>query len=257
VPAEAVFAAPRAVERLEECLFYHTMDLPGLGTVEGQWDLRRGLDDYLGHTSFAGVRVLDVGTASGFLCFAIEHQGAEVVGYDLSPDYDWDVVPFAGTRVDLGRTERKELIRRLNNSFWLAHRIFASSARMVYGSVYSMPSGMGTFDFAILGSILLHLRDPFQALEQAAGRTSKGIVVSEPLPRRSLLIPALARWFGPSALFLPDPRRGEPRDSWWSLSPRAVAQMLGVVGFPNHTVTYHSQQHLGTSRRMFTIVATR
>ena len=36
----SLLAPPRQVERLEDCLFYHTMDLPGFGVVRGQWDLR-------------------------------------------------------------------------------------------------------------------------------------------------------------------------------------------------------------------------
>ncbi|HEY4442105.1 MAG TPA: hypothetical protein VGN14_16725, partial [Candidatus Elarobacter sp.] len=70
---------------LEACYFYHTMELPGVGTVEGEWDLRTGVDAYLGGEELRGKRVLEIGTASGFLCFAMERRGAEVIGYDLDP----------------------------------------------------------------------------------------------------------------------------------------------------------------------------
>jgi hypothetical protein len=254
---DGIFATPRVVRDLESCLFYHTMNLPGCGTITGQWDLRGGVADYLGHVELGGCRVLDVGTASGFLCFSMEDQGADVVGYDLSPDQDWDVVPFAGSDVEGERASRRDIIRRVNNAFWFSHGALDSSARMVYGSVYAMPDAMGMFDVAVFGSILLHLRDPFRALEQAAAFARESILVTDVLPRRSLLIPVLARWFGPCLHFLPEPQRQEPKDAWWLLTPRVVVQMLGVLGFPQAKVTFHNQLYLGRRTRMFTVVAAR
>ena len=43
-----VEAAPRVVDDVSECDFYHSMDIPGHGAVEGQWDLRNTLGAYLG-----------------------------------------------------------------------------------------------------------------------------------------------------------------------------------------------------------------
>ena len=48
---------------------------------------------YLNH---ARAVLLDVGTATGFLTFHMERHGAEVISYDLSPAYRWDLVPVAG-----------------------------------------------------------------------------------------------------------------------------------------------------------------
>ena len=33
------YADPRSVSRIEDCYFYHSMDIPGFGRVEGDWDL--------------------------------------------------------------------------------------------------------------------------------------------------------------------------------------------------------------------------
>jgi hypothetical protein len=63
---DAAFALPRNV-KFEDCLFYHTVDIPGHGVVRGQWDLRQQVDTYLGGYRFAGKRVLEIGPASGFL----------------------------------------------------------------------------------------------------------------------------------------------------------------------------------------------
>ena len=57
---------------LEDCLFYHAMDIPGVGEIKGVWVLRGKFDDYVGHAALAGQTFLDVGTASGFLTFEAE-----------------------------------------------------------------------------------------------------------------------------------------------------------------------------------------
>jgi hypothetical protein len=41
------------------------MDLPGYGTMPGEWNLRAGVREYLGGVGLRGKRVLEVGTASG------------------------------------------------------------------------------------------------------------------------------------------------------------------------------------------------
>ncbi len=56
-----LLARPRVVERLEDCYFYHTMELPGLGVRRGHWDLRGKFYDYVGGVDVAGRSVLDVG----------------------------------------------------------------------------------------------------------------------------------------------------------------------------------------------------
>lgn len=179
VASESVFAPPRLVTRLDDCYFYHTADLPGYGTVAGPWDLRGCADGYLGGVDLRGKRVLELGTASGFLCREMEARGAEVVGFDLSEDFDGDLVPFPRPDPAADAAGRRRFVRRLNNGWWLAHRACGSRARAVYGSVYDVPAGIGPVDVATFGSILLHLRDPYRALESAARLVRDTIVVTE------------------------------------------------------------------------------
>src|SRR5262245_3131908 len=113
--SESIWAEPRHVASVEDCYFYHTMDIPGHGLGHGEWDLRAREASYLGHVELKGKRVLELGTASGHRCFAMERMGAEVVGYDLSDRQEWDIVPFAGVDVREHIARRKEHIRRLNN----------------------------------------------------------------------------------------------------------------------------------------------
>ena len=57
--------------------------------------------------------------------------------------------------------------------------------------------------------------------------------------------------------FLPDWQTGEGADGWWLLSPDIIVAFLGVLGFEETEVTYHSQLYKGRRRRMFTVVGHR
>ena len=155
------------------------MDIPGHGHVAGEWDLRTGIREYLGGVDLRGKRVLEMGTANGFVCFHMEAQGAEVVAYDLSEKQDWDFVPYARDDQTAYRSERRDVIRKLNNAFWFAHRALGSRSKMVYGDVYSVPNEIGAVDVVTFGSILLHLRDPFLALETAVRLAKETVIVTD------------------------------------------------------------------------------
>lgn len=112
------FSPSRQVTDISDCYFYHVMNLPGYGEVGGEWDLRGGEESYLGGVSFQGKRVLELGTASGYLCRFMESKGADVIGFDLSDDLFWDVVPFAGLDISSARLGMRDHIERLKNGWW-------------------------------------------------------------------------------------------------------------------------------------------
>src|SRR4249920_1356812 len=66
---------PWPLPRREDCFFYHDLDLPGGTTIGGHWDIRGHFDQYIGNQTLNGKKVLDVGTASGFLAFGAEQGG--------------------------------------------------------------------------------------------------------------------------------------------------------------------------------------
>jgi hypothetical protein len=250
------FAAPLHVESLADCYFYHSMSLPGVGEVAGEWDLRGREPDYLGHADFRGKRVLEMGTASGFLCFYMERQGAEVIGYDLSSSDGWDVVPYHGMPPEQLQkiiAERKAHIARLNNGWWFAHRAYASHARVVYGSIYDVPESIGPVDVTTFTSILLHVRDPFRALEAGARLSRKTIVVTELIRERRWLLGLAERLGMPYARFLPNPQRNAPWETWWSLTPEIVRRFVRVLGFPLTRTSYFT---IG-DKAFFSVVAER
>ena len=251
------YAEPIDVTEIAECYYYHTMDVPGHGVVTGEWDLRGGVDDYLGNENVSDKRVLEIGSASGFLCFEMERRGAEVVAYDLSPAQSWDVVPYAGLDVSDAIVQRREHIARLNKSWWFNHRALGSRAHVVYGTVYAIPPSIGAIDLCTFGAILLHVRDPFLALQNAAALRPATIVVTELAQRRSAQVlpasPARRR----SPLFLPNAAKREPRDAWWSFTPDSISNMLGILGYRTERVVRHAQLYANRRTPMFTVVARR
>ena len=102
---DEIFAEPLKVDDVADCYFYHTMELPGHGVIEGlDWDLRGRVDEYLGNVDFAGQRVLEIGPASGFLTFEMEKRGADVISVEVTDEHGWDFVPYPAGKI--GRSIR-------------------------------------------------------------------------------------------------------------------------------------------------------
>lgn len=232
-PVEAAEGVPVLVESVDEdppietCYFYHYIDLPGAGEVGTGWDLRETVDDYLGNLDFKGKRVLDVGTAGGFLTFAMEERGAEVISFDMADGAQWNVVPFQGKRY---RTQEiAESTPHVNwavrNAYWFAHRRIGSKAKVFYGDIYALPQGLGRFDVAMVGMILPHLRDPFLALQNVCSLHPETVVVTQQCPQGDQ----------PHALFMPDttadPASTEIYFAWWVLTEKCLTNMLAVLGY--------------------------
>jgi hypothetical protein len=269
-----LFASPRIVNDISECYFYHVMDLPGYGEVGEEWDLRGGEEAYLGGVSLQGKRVLELGTASGYLCRYMESRGADVIGFDLPSERSWDLVPFARADIATYGVAIKNDIERLKNGWWFTHRLFGSKARVVYGNIYDIPEAIGPLDVATFGAILLHLRDPFQALYSALRLTREMAIVTEVHPeqppgspmgstsppespsrkRRFLSNPHQGQMF-----FVPAPGTTDPSAAvtWWSFPPQVICQFLGVLGFEDQVVTEHSQCFMGKRARLYTVVGRR
>lgn len=249
-----VLAEPRNISDLNDCLFYHTMDLPGYGTVTGQWDLRGNEASYLGDVSFQGKRVLEIGTASGRLCFTMERLGAQVLAYDLSEEQTWDIVPFVEIDYAGHIALRKQQMREINNAYWLAHRVYHSHALVTYGTVYEIPDDIGTFDICTFGTVLLHLRDPFLALQRVFAHVQETAIITDLLP----YIPENRRLAGKRLLeFLPNASTNSPLETWWSLPPELVAEFLRILGFAHTSIIFHRQLFQGNPLELYTVVGHR
>jgi hypothetical protein len=227
--SQFAFAEPPAVEPdLSDCMFYQTIDIPGLGEQPGQWDLRPNIKEYLGQTDFSGANVLEIGTANGFVGFEIERRGANVVSFDLAEGTTYDAPPLADEYIV--KDFYTNGLRKIRNAYWLAHSRNKSKARVAYGHANHLPKELGHFDIGVIANVLQHLRDPVGALMQLAVR-SNAVVVTE------------ADWFNG----FQDDLNGMiyfDKDNpfvWYQVKPSLVEAVLRRCGYTRFEKTRHTQ----------------
>ncbi len=219
----------------EKCHFYHTVDLGGGHTVEGAWDLRAGVRDYLGHLEYEGQRVLEFGPATGYLGFTMESWGAQVTAFDIAPYLAQDLVPLPGQDLEAHQRNSVSFSRQVRNAWWFCRESSGATVRPVSGDIVHLPEDIGRYDVSTFGSILLHLGNPFAALRQAAAVTGKAIVVTDMVQRMPVCLKNSFMEFNP----------GEMPDNlvnWWWVTPGATMKMLKVLGFPAQRVFFHEQK---------------
>jgi tRNA (mo5U34)-methyltransferase len=213
VDTGGIGAAPaQTIAEMNALRWYHTIELPGGLITPGEYDTRRALAKVAFPTRLDGLRCLDVGTHDGFWAFEMERRGAsEVVAIDLDDP----------TRVDISEPVPEPLPaaavadrRARLAAFAWAHRALGSSVMRRDLSVYDLdPGEVGEFDFAFLGTLLLHLREPLRALAAVRGVLRPGgrLLVNDAVslslsllhPRRPLhaltLLPGKPFWWLPNA----------------------------------------------------------
>lgn len=246
----------RDVQDIGECDFYHSMDLPGYKSVEGQWDLRGEENTYLGGVDLQGKSVLEIGPASGHLSFWMESQGANVTVFDLSEDHEWDFVPYHNLDRTSLAAERKRHLRRLQNSWWLAHNALKMKSSAIYSTVYDIDSSLGSFDIVTLNCVLLHLRNPFLALEKASLVAKDTIIVTE-VAEEQFFGEDPSMWNKLTMSFMPRAEARTPVDAWYFLPSITVAEMLKILGFSEIIITKHKQKFVSGPWQLYTIVANR
>jgi len=268
------FATPLQDVKFEECLFYTVQDIPGLTEpTKGEWDLRCNTPAYLGNVEFNGKSVLELGPASGYLTFYMEQKGANVTSIDLSiEDNKWDVVPncrrnWVGDVTD----HMKGNLRRVQNAYWFAHNAYNSSARVVYAHAYNIPQELGRYDIAVIAAVLLHLENPFLALQNVLRLTEGTAIITDMLPS-SL---TKRNWFRNSAEliicrmtnknnrnqlpfieFLPN-SENDHNFAWWLLSPELIVRIASLFGFGKASINHHRQRQNGILRDFYTVVCQR
>jgi tRNA (mo5U34)-methyltransferase len=191
--------------------WYHTIELPGGVVTPGEYDTRRALLKVPFPDRLDGMRCLDVGTHDGFWAFEMERRGAaEVLAIDLDDprqlDYS-DPVPVLSRDALANREARPA-------AFECAHRALRSDVQRRDLSVYALGrESVGEFDFAFLGTLLIHLREPVRALSAIRGVLGPGarLLVNDPVslvlsvvhPRRPVydlaLLPGRPFWWLPNA----------------------------------------------------------
>jgi tRNA (mo5U34)-methyltransferase len=213
----------REVQREVDALrWYHTIDVvPGVVTP-GWWDLRHALP-LLPFPDLTGKRCLDIGTWDGFYAYEMERRGAaEVIALDLADLHDIDFPPEVKADATFDPMAPTEQPR--SAGFHLLHDLLESKVEWRPGSIYDLADlDLGTFDFVMLGDLLLHLRDPVRALD-AVRRVTGGHVL---LVDEVLLVNELLTRKRP--LF---ELRGVGQDfQWWVGNDAGLRQLLSVGGF--------------------------
>jgi tRNA (mo5U34)-methyltransferase len=221
MPADATASGAGLAAEVASARWYHAMRLPGGIVTPGDYDLEDAVRRIPFPSSLDGKRCLDVGTRDGFWAFEMERRGAsEVVAIDLD---DPDRLDFPHPRPALEPDTRTELGRRAS-AFDIAHRALGSGVDRRDLSVYDLsPAAVGHFDFAFIGTLLLHLRDPIGALS-AIGRVLRGHLLSNDPLSLSLSVLHPRR---PAATML---MRG-PRPFWWVPNHAARSRMVEAAGF--------------------------
>jgi len=150
--------------------WYHQIELapgivtPGVNNSKGNLEL---LDAIGLPADCSGLRVLDIGTADGFMAFEIERRGAEeVIGLDYR--------------------------KPTSTGFSIASSILGSRVRHVVENVYEMtPEKYGHFDLVLFLGVLYHLRNPMAAFDRVRSVAKPGalLFVETQLLDNGILLP--------------------------------------------------------------------
>jgi SAM-dependent methyltransferase len=212
-----MFVEPEKNIDIKDCEFYHKVRLDDGTIIDGDWDLTECIDDYLSNFDFAGKRVIDVGTASGYLSFIMEKKGAEVVSFDMPDGSYWDHLIYPGYQKPFARQTK-----RMFNSYYYLHEIFQSKNKIYRANIYErLGDTVGEFDVAVFGTMLSHVRDPILVLMNILYRVKGYGILINPFPD------------GPT-VYNNDRGRGR---TWWHISQNDVKNIMKDLGFDMVSVT--------------------
>lgn len=210
--------------------WYHTIDLGSGLITKGTYDHRPYLHAYGFPDDMSGLKVLDVGRASGFFSFEFERRGADVLSVDLPSPLHKDFVGGEWTRSI--KTEKYAAKSGPDHTeyggradFMTAHRLLGSRVRSLYCPIYELSpatTGGEGFDLVFLGSILNHVANPIAALQAVRSVTKGLLVVANPFePERRQGNP-VARFVG---------RNARSMTNWWIPTIACLEEMLIASGF--------------------------
>lgn len=237
---ELLYERPPSPVKISDCYFYHSISLSDAISIDGDWDLRPVASKYLSDYDFNGKRALDIGTATGFLSLYMETHGAnEVVSFDQAEKHPADIVNDWSDNV--------EGYRKMKNGYWFVHDALGSANKVVYGNIYDLPVELGQFDVAVMGSILLHLQDPFGAI-RSASKLAKTLIITD-AHRPYVKTEDMA--------FRPSMGNGNDYLYWWYIPYQTTVKMLRSLGYSTSEPTMLTATGKAGTVDLYSIVAER
>lgn len=226
--------------------WYHVVEL-GEGLVTpGLYDFRNKLDDFQFPEDMTGMRVLDVGSATGFFAFEFSRRGARVTSVELPSLEALDRFPGQTVEQSIDKIERmvdptRTLIGTqepragraaeyynslLEGPFRFCQERLRANIERCYSTVYDLtPDKLGAaeFDLVFIGDVLLHTLNPLQALAAVAPLCSGTLILSQFVPETADERPAML-YVGGS-----DPSSDDI--SWWWPNQACLEELLMKLGF--------------------------
>jgi len=132
---------------------------------------------------------------------------------------------------------RRIVMQRLKNAYWFSHAAHHSRAKLYYGDACHLPVGLGEFDIAVMGSLLLHCRDPLRIVEQC-GKKARCLIIID------MFHPDLEG--APLCRLAPTPENFLWH-TWWHFSTEFFKEFLAVMGFATTEISTHQQYNWGTA----------
>lgn len=203
---EAFYAHPAvaAIPDIRLYHWYHTVDLGNGLVTPGQYDYRATVSEFPFPEDMRGLTLLEVGSATGFFSFEAEKRGAAVTSVELPSFHQLDRFPgqsqtrllrrLAQMRTPDAPLETDPLVAmssgqtyfyHLDGPFQFCYRQLNSKVDRVYSTIYDLKQSAisgKTFDYVLLGDVLVHLFNPVEALAVAASFTHGKLIVSQLLP---------------------------------------------------------------------------
>lgn len=176
-----------------QSFWYHSYYFDNRFQVRGHYNIGADILDYGFPKDMAGMKILDIGTGSGWFAIYFEQQGAEVTTVDARGYSDFDVYGRYAYPTPLDEQREPDQIddeggplyySPVSGGFWIMKDILGSDVRFRNARVYNISPdlfGRETFDLVFMGAILLHLRDPIGALMAARSVCRDQLIATTPV----------------------------------------------------------------------------
>jgi hypothetical protein len=202
------------------------MRFPSGEVIRGSWEIP-DFCNYIGGYELDGKTVLDVGTASGWIAFSAEAQGAKVTGLDSPSAREFRPVPFAEnlSYKDLGAWRQlwdRENLIRVKKSWWNSWHKLGSKNKCVYAPISDLYEWDIQFDVVIAGAIIEHLSDPVYSIGAFCKVAKEAVLLPwiDVIPTSELRLEPVSGFKDSNNSF-----------AWWMLSDGLYRTIFGNLGF--------------------------